>query len=316
MSFPTHFFRRGKINIITGNPGVGKSHTATYLTHRALNYKFNVLNNICMFKKQSIPEAKRRGWLYKDIDYLEIPDNFQYLPTASELIINASKGNNNIVVIDEAGITASSSKALGNTAVQMKFLGMSIRKIGACLVLIAQDEDSVVPLLRSKIVSYKVEILHDEKTNRRDLQFYKAHKYFNEQKGKVDVKLLPHGKPFRNVPYVHLPYDTQHPGGFIFDINLEELYQKIAKTGYDSVEICKHIEDIVKNMVEDYNIKEFMKTKQFMQTGRVAKYLNVSTKTIQRWAESGELKGEKNEHNHWFFYIEDIKNKAIKLGLH
>jgi excisionase family DNA binding protein len=306
MSFVDNFFKRGRINIITGNPGVGKSHATVYLTHRSIDYGKRVLSNICMFKKENIPEAKRRGWLNPKIDYLEIPDDFKYIPTASELIIESSKGDNNIVVIDEAGITASSSKALGNTAVQMKFLGMSIRKIGACLILIAQDEDTVVPLLRSKIVTYKVDILWDETTNRRDLQFHKAHKFFNESKGKMDVKMLPHGNPIRNVPPVHLPYDTQHPGGFIFDINLENLYQIIAKSGYDSVEINKHIEDIVRDMVAEYKIDNYLKKQQFIGTGKVAGLLGKHRSTIQNWAKDGKLNAIKDHGGSYLFSRAEI----------
>jgi len=310
MSFASNYYKRGRINIVTGNPGVGKSHAVTYLCHRALDYGFNVLANICMFKKENIPEAKERGWLYKDIDYLEIPKNFQYVPLASELIIKASQGTNNIVVIDEAGITASSSKALSNTSVQMKYLGMSIRKIGACLIIIAQDEDTVVPLLRTKIVTYKAEILWDESTNRRDIQFYKVHKYYNEEKGKIDIKFVPYGKPFINVPYVYLPYDTVHPGGFIFDINLEALYQKIAKTGYDSIETNKHIGDIVSDMTDDYKIDEFLKRKQFMYSGRVALLLNKSDRIIQLWADEGRLKCIKDSKGYRLFSIADVKKFA------
>ncbi len=300
--------------MFTGNPGVGKTHAVVYLTHRSLDYGFNVLANICMFKKKNIPEAKRRRWLYKDVNYLDIPDNFQYVPLASELIIKASQGENNIVVIDEAGITASSSKALSNTSVQMKYLGMSIRKIGACLIIIAQDEDTVVPLLRSKIVTYKGEVIEQD-DGRRDLQFYKTQKYYNEQKGRVDVKFVKHGPPIINVPRVHLPYDTQHPGGFIFDINLENLYQTIAKTGYDAVEIRDHIESIVRDMVADYKIDEFMKRKKFMRTGSVAELLQVTDRTIRNWVEEGKLNAIRDGHGHYLFSRSEVKKYALEQGI-
>lgn len=308
MSFVNNFFKRGRINIFLGNPGVGKTHAVVYLTHKATKHNFKVLNNICMFKKENIEEAKRLGWLKKDKIYLEVPENYQYIPLASELIIKASQGQNNIVVIDEAGITASSSKALSNTSVQMKFLGFSIRKIGACLIIIAQDETSVVPTLRSALVSYKVNVIEQD-NGRRDLQFLKAEKRFNAEKNINEVKFVKHDYR-RGVPMVELPYDTVHPGGFIFDINLEQLYQTIAKTGYDSVELKKHIVGIVQDMVADYKMDEFMRHKKFMKTGTVALLLDKGTTTIKKWADEGKLKCIKDSMGFRLFSRMDVKKFA------
>lgn len=311
MSFPTNFFRKGNINLFLGNPGVGKTHGVVYLGHNSLDYDFNVIANICMFRKKNIPQAKKEGWLKKNVDYLEIPDRFKFVPLASEMIIEASKGDNNIIIVDEGNITASSSRATGHTAVQMKFLGFSIRKIGGCLVVIAQDETQLVPTLRANIVTYKVNIIEQD-NHRRDFEFLKARKVFNNEKG-INEVIFKHHATYIDIPQVNLPYDTIHPGGFIFDINLEVLYNQIARLSYenkwDSIDIRKHMEDIVEDMVEEYKIKSFLKEQHFVRTGTVAQYFGVTDDTIRNWSNEGKLKCSSiDQKGHRLFAINDVKN--------
>lgn len=319
INFPKNFFRMGNINLFTGNPGIGKTHAVVYLTHNALPYGFNVLTNIPMFRKENINEAKKRGWLDKKTKYLDIPENFTFVPVASQLIIKASEGDKNIIVVDEAGITASSSKALGNTAVQMKFLGFSIRKIGACLINIAQDETSVVPTLRANIVKYKVNVLMDEKTGRRDLEFLIADKKFDPVKG-INIIDFRHYVTLEDVPKVELPYDSISPGGFIFDINLEKLYNKIAILSYennwDSIDIRKNIKSIVEDMVDEQDIRRYIKQQHFMRTTTVAKYLDTPDRTVRHWADQGILNAIKDPKGNWLFSVEDIKKykKLLRSG--
>jgi len=195
----------------------------------------------------------------------------------------------------------------------MKFLGFSIRKIGACLIIIAQDETSVVPTLRSNLISYKVNVIEQD-NGRRDLQFLKAEKRFNQEKGINEVKFVKHDYRI-GVPMVELPYDTVHPGGFIFDINLEQLYQTIAKTGYDSVELKKHIVGIVQDMVADYKMDEFMRRKKFMNIGSVAELFKVSDQTIRRWADEKILNCIRTEKGTRLFSRNEVTKLATEKGM-
>ena len=317
MSFPLNFFRKGNINLFLGNPGEGKTHAVVYLAHHALDYKFNVLHNIQMFRNEHIEMAKEEGWLNPKVKYLKIPKNFIYVPLASELVKKASQGTNNIVIVDEGNITASSSRATGHTAVQMKFMGFSIRKIGACMINIAQDETQMVPTLRANLVTYKVYIIR-KPDGRRDLKFMKAKKSFNKDSGESKVIFADYDYRI-GVPSVHLPYDTIHPGGFIFDINLEKLYMELAQLSYekqwDSFDIRKHIGAIVDNMVADKKIDEYLKQKKFMMSGTVADLFNTSVRTIENWVHNGKLTAIKTDGGKFLFSRKEVKKKAIEMGI-
>ena len=308
----------GNINIVLGNPGVGKSHTVIYLIINAIRYGFTVYSNIPMINKRNMEQAKNEGYLKPNINYVEIPDQYHYIPLCSDLLIQASHGWNNIVVIDEASITAPSNKAQSNTAVQLKFLAFSIRKIMACLVNIAQDESSVVPTLRANIVKYKVNVKRDDRTDRRDLEFLIGNSRFNQEKGANETKFVRYDY-VQDVPEVNIPYDHLHHGGFMFDLNLEKLYRQIAYLSYvnkwDSIDIRNHINEIVKDMVLEYQLEEYQKQKHFMQMGTVADLFNVTTETIRTWFDSKKLDGIKTEKGHRLIKKSSVKKLLIERNL-
>ncbi|MCK4830197.1 hypothetical protein KA005_81520, partial [bacterium] len=256
MSFVNRFFEDGNINTIIAPPKAGKTNLMVWLGFNAIKHGYRVLGNINMFKPESIPKAIEKGWL-RDIKYAEIPEDFKYIPLASQLILEATKGDKNIVVVDEGAISISSSRALTDTVVQFKFLGYSIRKIGACLIIISQSKGSIVPVLRKDLVDYEVNVIKNPDGSR-DFEVLKSHRFFNKDKRDYDVAF----KPFDylcNIPYTPIAYDNRHPGGFSWDLDLQELYQTIALSGYDSIEINEKIPDIIKNLVAERRINRFIK---------------------------------------------------------
>lgn len=313
MSFVNRYFEDGNINTILGPPKEGKSNLAVWLFFNAIKHGYTVLGNIPMFKPSSIPIAIERGWL-PDVKYNSIPPQFKYIPLASQMILEASKGDKNIVVIDEGGISISSSKALTDPVVQFKFLGYSIRKIGACLVIIAQTKGSVVPVLRKDLVDYEINVVKN-RDGSRDFEVLKSVRYFNKEIREYDVDFVQFDH-LRNIPNSPVPYDTRHPGGFTWDINLQELYEKMALSGYDSVEIKEHIAGMVRNLVDDRKIEDFLKKQHFIGTGKVALLLNRSDTQIQKWADGGKLKCTRDsESKYRFFSIKDVKEFAEKQGI-
>lgn len=312
MTFVNRFFEDGNINTILGPPKEGKTNLAVYLCFNAIRYGYRSLSNIAMFKPQNIPKAIEKGWLH-DIEFQPIPKDFKYIPLASQLILEAIKGDKNIVVIDEGGISASSSRALTETVVQFKFLGYSIRKIGACLIIIAQSKGSVVPVLRKDLVDYEVNVIKNDDDSR-DFEVLKSHRFYNQDKRDYDVTFLQFDY-LHNIPYTPIPYDTRHPGGFTWDIDLQEFYQTIALSGYDSIEVREHIPQIIKNMVAEKKMDEFLRRKKFMRSGTVAELFKVTTQTIRRWVEDGELNAIKDGKGNYLFSRTEVTKKAEEMGI-
>ena len=165
MAFWDVFFEDGNINTIIGRPKMGKTNVTVDMAFRAIERGYTVLSNIIFFKPWNVKRAQKKGWLDENLEYLDKPEKFKYIPLASKLVLEASTTEKNIIIIDEAGTTASAYKALSNTAVQMRYLGYNIRKIGGCLIIIAQAKRSVVPDLREELVNYEVHITTTTKKN-------------------------------------------------------------------------------------------------------------------------------------------------------
>lgn len=313
MSFWDVFFEDGNVNTVIGPPKRGKTNACVDMGDKLINHGYTVLSNIMFFKEKSIPIAKQKGWLDPNIKYRSKPDKFFYLPTASELILEATKQEKNVVIVDEASISASSYKAMSDPSTQFRFLGFTIRKLGSCLVVITQAKSAIVPTLREHLTTFEVHI-KKKQSGRRDLDILKAEHFFNESKGDYDVEMKPYDY-VKGIAPATIAYDTRHPGGFEWDLDLKQLYDEIARRRIDSVEIARVLPGMVKNMVADRRLDEFIKKQQFIGTGKVARLFGVSTRTIRNWAESGEIKGEQNDKNHWFFSLKDVKKKAMEMGL-
>ena len=91
MSFVDNFFRAGRINTIIGNPGEGKTNLAVCFGQKVIEHGYVVLSNIAFFKPENIEKAKELGYLKKDINYESKPENFKYIPVASQLLLEACK---------------------------------------------------------------------------------------------------------------------------------------------------------------------------------------------------------------------------------
>lgn len=312
MSFWDVFFEDGNVNTWIAPPKKGKTNAMADMGDNLIEYGKTILGNIMFFKEKNIPKAIANGWLNPDIDYRPQPEKFKYLPTASELLLASTTQDDNVVVVDEASISASSYKAMSDPSTQFRFLGFTIRKIGSCLNVITQAKSAIVPTLREHLTTFEVHVKRMP-SGRRDLDILKAHHFFNDDKGDYDIRMDPYDY-IRNVPQACIAYDTRHPGGFEWDLDLKELYDTIARRRIDSTEIREELPAIIRDLVADRKIDIIMNKKMFMQTGRVAQIFDVTTQTVRDWAEAGILKGEKNEKGHWFFPIKDVKKKAIEEG--
>lgn len=312
MAFWDKFFEDGNVNTVIAPPKKGKTNAIVDMGDKLIDHNFTILSNIMFFKEKNIQKAKDKGWLNPNIKYRPQPINFKFLPTASELLIASTKQEKNVVIVDEASISASSYKAMSDPSTQFRYLGFTIRKIGSCLIVITQAKSAIVPTLRQHLTTFEVHVKRLP-NNRRDLDILIANHFFDESKGDYDVKMESYDY-VRNIPPTTLAYDTRHPGGFEWDIDLKELYDTISRRRLDSTEIEDEMPNLVRDLVADRKIEEFMKKPKFMQSGRVAELFGVTTRTAQNWAESGEIKASQNEKGHWFFSIADVKRKAMELG--
>lgn len=313
MSFWDVFFEDGNINTIVGRPKLGKTNVTVDMAHKAIEHGYTVLSNIIFFKPWNIKKAKKKGWLDKKIDYLDKPDEFKYVPLASKLILEASLTENNIVIIDEASTTASAYKALSNTAVQMRYLGYNIRKIGGCLIIIAQAKRSVVPDLREELVNYEIHLKRNIRDGR-DLEILKRHEYYNLEKREYDIDFIPYDAP-KDVPLATIAYDTKSTAGFIWDVNLYDIYYEIVLRNYDAFEARENLPDIIRDLVVEKEIQDFMKKKKFMRTGTVAELLKCSDQHVRNLADNGELNCIRDGKNQRLFSISEVKKYAIKKGI-
>ena len=313
MSFWDVFFEEGNINTVVGRPKLGKTNLAVDMGFKAIERGYTVLSNIIFFKPWNVELAKQRNWLSKDIDYLAKPEKFKYVPVASKLVLEASLTDNNIIIIDEAGLTASTYKALSNTSVQMRYLGYSIRKIGGCLIIIAQTKKSVVPDLREELVSYEVHLIR-ETDDSRAIDILKRNEFYNKETKEYDIEFVPYDKP-RDIPLAPIPYDTKSTAGFVWDVDLYQIYYEIILREYDAIEARQHLPDIVRDLVIDKKVDDFMKRKKFMHIGTVALLLNKSEQTIRNWADEGILNCIRTDKGTRLFSRDEVTKYAIKKGI-
>ena len=312
MSFWDVFFEDGNINTIIGRPKMGKTNVTVDMAFKAIEHGYTVLSNIIFFKPWNVERAQKKGWLDKK-RYLDKPENFKYVPIASKLILEASTTEKNIIIIDEAGTSASAYKALSNTAVQMRYLGYNIRKIGGCLIIIAQAKHSVVPDLREELVNFEVHIKRND-NGTRNLDILKRHEFYNSNKKEYDIDFKPYDTP-EGIPLASIPYDTKSTAGFIWDVNLYDIFYEIVLRGYDAFEAKENLPNIIKNLIAEKKIDEFMKKKHFMRTGSVAELLKVSDETVRNWANQGLLNCIKDMKGNRLFSKAEVQKLAIEKGI-
>ena len=313
MSFWDVFFEDGNINTIIARPKGGKTNIAVDLGFRAIDHGYNVLSNIIFFKEKNLEKAKAKGWLSPDIDYKSVPSKFKYVPLASQLVLEASLEEDNIMILDESGMIASTYKALSNTSVQMRYLGYSIRKVGGCLIILAQTKGSVVPDLREELVNYELHIQR-ETDGSRTLDILKRNEFFDTEKKEYDIDFLPYDK-LKEIPQACIPFDTKSTAGFIWDVNLPDIYHEIILQGYDAIEAREHLPEIIRILVADKKIDDFMKRKKFMHIGTVAELLKVSEQTIRNWTDDGIINCIRIEKGVRLFSRNEVTKVAIEKGI-
>ena len=131
----------------------------------------------------------------------------------------------------------------------MRYLGYNIRKIGGCLIILAQVKKSVVPDLREELVNYEVHLKRNLEDTR-DLEILQRHEYYNSEKKEYDIDFLPYDKP-KDIPLATIAYDTKSTAGFIWDLNLYDLFYEIILREYDAFEARENLPDIINDLIAE-----------------------------------------------------------------
>ena len=313
MAFWDVFFEEGNINTVISRPKMGKTNLTVDMAYKAIEHGYTVYSNIIFFKEKNIEKAQEKGWLSDKIKYENIPEKFVYTAVASDLVLKATSTERNIIIIDEAGTTASAYKALSNTAVQMRYLGYNIRKIGGCLIIIAQAKRSVVPDLREELINYELHLKRD-RFDVRSFEILRRHETYNPSKKEYDIDFLPYDY-LDEVPLTNIPYDTKSTAGFVWDVNLQDIFYEIVVNGYDAFEAREHLPDIVKDLVLEKQMREYMKQKKFMRPGTASNLLNVTRQTIHNWIKEGRLNAIQDDRGHYLLSLKEIKRYAKQNGI-
>lgn len=154
------------------------------------------------------------------------------------------KYEKNLVVLDEAGIFASSSAATSKRVRTLKQLVYLIRHLNASILFIAQSRKSLVPELRENLVSYQLKVKKIS-THNRSMTIYQPREYTNED-GEEEFDFVELETVYY-MPSSQLPYDSKFLPVFKIDLSLEDLLDELADL--DSMHVIEFGSDIIENLL-------------------------------------------------------------------
>ena len=245
--FLTIILSLGRILTIWGKMGAGKSNYAVILIEKLIGRFYYVFTNILFFDEDEIEEAKREELLDPNIDYLRLPDR-----------VVPIRKKKSVTILDEASLFGAGAMAKEKKVQWLKQLATSVlRKLGSSLVIIAQDKNSVVPMLREELPSTEIRIVENKRTGERTENIFEIPDDYGitQEPRLVDVR--------RHVPQAVYPFDSHAPAKFEFDLDFEKFLNMAGE--YTSLKLRKELPRIVEELVADYNqekIKEKKVTKK------------------------------------------------------
>jgi len=237
-TFIDKVFHEGHIVTLYGPPGAGKSNCAGFFMEMAIEQGYHVFTNIHFFKFRHVKKACLAGKLPTGVFYKKKPDEVHVAKTLSDLLIGLMGNDKNIVMLDEAGIFASSTAPMSKMTKQIKELAYIIRHFSASLLLITQTKGSISPDLRKTLVKYEMNI-EKKRGKYRLLSIGRAVPYVNDD-GEHDVRFEVIRKIGR-IPLTRLPWDGYFIPKFDFDISLDDARNRLSD--YSSVEVREQDEN-------------------------------------------------------------------------
>lgn len=215
-----------------GPPGSGKTNCAVFLMERAIELGFYVYTNIHFFDYAMVSKACKKGLLPKGPYYRKLPPEIVTIKSLGQLLLGLLSTDRNIVVLDEAGIFASSSAPMNKKVRYLKELAYVIRHLNSSMLLIAQSKGSLSPSLRSELVKYEMRI-------RKLSQHYRvlsvAQAIAKMDDSGEEVVFFDVIDRIGKIPLCNIPWDSFFIPRFKMDLDLTEAFEDLGE--YDSMKI-------------------------------------------------------------------------------
>lgn len=236
-------FRPEHTITLLGGKGSGKTNTACVLMESLIKYGFTIYTNIHFFDLKDVGLAIAKHKLLKNIDYQEKHQNIHIVSSLSGMMHGLVFEGKKVVILDEAGIHASSSQPMSKTTVAIKQLTYIIRHFNACIVFIAQTKGSLPPDLREKLVDYEINVYRQS----RSMTLGKRSIAYDDYN--VEYIDFPIVDEWAKIPHSTFPYDSNFPTGFEMDIDLKQTLGELSKLkssmAVEGEEGRKVVEDII-----------------------------------------------------------------------
>jgi len=236
-------FGSDRTNILTGAKGSGKTNFACVLMESLVSLGYQIYTNIHFFDYDDIGKACNKGLLKKG-EYRKKPDDVHVVTGVYELALGLVSPGKKVVILDEAGIIASSSASTSKETRTIKYLAYICRHFKASLLLITQISGSVPPDLREKLVDYHIKVT---KKNRY-VEFCKRN-VAEDEYGKEYINFIK-VEGFNHTPHSMFSYDSNFSSGFDADMDLKKLLVELSKLG-SSLDIDVYGPDIIRKFHGD-----------------------------------------------------------------
>ncbi len=243
----------GNINTILGTPGAGKTNFAAFLMQMGVKYYFKFATNIHFFDPETVPKAIELGrlpTLPEGMKYKPIPPGIKTCTVISDMFLHILDGGRNCVMLDEAGIFASSTSPMDKRVKSIKELAFIIRHLNASFCLIGQAKKSIAPDLRNTLVTYEMRLRRISQTYR-SVHIYKSNTEEDHQEDDITFHLI---DKIGRIPLTTIPWDGYFIPKFDFDIDLHDAFNELGN--YDSVEVLDHAKDIIMELKDKAQSKE------------------------------------------------------------
>lgn len=217
----SNFKKTGTYGAITGPPRSGKTDFACLLMEVLMDpFHMNIITNI-------------------KID--DPPEGIIYVTKVSELVRALVENKKSVVVLDETGSVIPKKRALSKRNINYESLTRYIGKLDGRLIMITQDFYKDIPTL---------------------IQGWITERYKKKGIYMVDIDLTrPNGyvklhKIFRDLPKTKLKYRTEDITGIEFDLDIDELLQKVASSDNKGKAILKYIDKLEKDTPDEIEVLE------------------------------------------------------------
>lgn len=205
------FYNPGNVTVITGLMDDGKTDLGLKFAEIGLYQGTRLITNVLVSTNPNIK------LIQNDVDlFTYLLDNREHITT---------------IVLDEAGVFASSKRSGGLTAIYLDSFVYLIRKFNAVLFYIVQREMSALKSIR-------------EVTN------HWVHKI---SKKEANVQWKGYNIRMHNVPRTVIPFETRAIASFRFKLDIERIWEELSGIPLD--DMYEKLEYIISNEKKWYNKK-------------------------------------------------------------